>query len=75
MRGMETLMSIQFLSHEEVCELTGARTKAGQILNLKKNGVRHTIKVNGWPSVTAMAVNAVGTFEAEKLVWKSRKAS
>ena len=45
-------MNIQFLSHEEVCELTGARTKAGQILNLKKNGVRHTIKVNGWPSVT-----------------------
>lgn len=29
-------MTIQFLSHEEVCELTGARTKAGQILNLKK---------------------------------------
>ena len=40
-------MTIQFLSHEEVCELTGARTKAGQILSLKKNGVRHTIKVNG----------------------------
>jgi hypothetical protein len=72
---MEQLMTIQFLSHEEVCELTGARTKAGQILNLKKNGVRHTIKVNGWPSVTAMAVTAVGTFEAEKPVWKSRKAS
>ncbi|ETF09659.1 MULTISPECIES: DUF4224 domain-containing protein [Pseudomonas] len=63
-------MTIQFLSHEEVCELTGARTKAGQILNLKKNGVRHTIKVNGWPSVTA-----VGAFESEKPVWKSRKAS
>lgn len=68
-------MSIQFLSHEEVCELTGARTKAGQILNLKRNGVRHTIKVNGWPSVTTMAVTAVGMFEAEKLEWKPRKAS
>jgi len=74
-RGMERHMTIQFLSHEEVCELTGARTKAGQILNLKKNGVRHTIKVNGWPSVTAMAVTAVSAFESEKPVWKSRKAS
>jgi len=72
---MEQLMSIQFLSHEEVCELTGARTKAGQILNLKKNGVRHTIKMNGWPSVTVMAVTAVGMFEPEKPAWKSRKAS
>ncbi|MFS2067786.1 DUF4224 domain-containing protein [Pseudomonas sp. CT11-2] len=61
-------MNIQFLSHEEVCELTGARTKAGQILNLKKNDVQHTTKVNGWPSVTAMAVTAVGTLEAEKTV-------
>nr|WP_081325338.1 DNA cytosine methyltransferase [Pseudomonas corrugata] len=74
-RGMEHRMSIQFLSHEEVCELTGARTKAGQILNLKKNGIRHTIKVSGWPSVTAQAVTAVGMFESEKPVWTPRKAS
>ncbi|WP_412548528.1 DUF4224 domain-containing protein [Pseudomonas sp. MWU12-3091] len=40
-------MNIQFLSHEEVCELTGSRTKAGQILNLKKNWIRHSIKRNG----------------------------
>ncbi|VVP79066.1 hypothetical protein PS928_00539 [Pseudomonas fluorescens] len=72
---MEQLLSIQFLSHDEVCELTGARTKAGQILNLKKNGVRHTIKMNGWPSVTAMAVTAVGMFEVEKPAWTPRKAS
>ncbi len=25
------MSGVQFLSHEEVCELTGARTKAGQI--------------------------------------------
>ncbi|WP_238344639.1 DUF4224 domain-containing protein [Pseudomonas sp. SWRI81] len=68
-------MTIPFLTHEEVGELTGARTKAGQILNLKKNGVRHMIKMNGWPSVTAMAVTVVGAFESEKPVWKSRKAS
>lgn len=68
-------MNIQFLSHEEVCELTGARTKAGQILNLKKNGIRHSIKRSGWPAVTALAVTAVGAYEPEKPVWTPRKAS
>ncbi|WP_019693686.1 DUF4224 domain-containing protein [Pseudomonas fluorescens] len=51
---------IEFLTHEEVCELTGAKTKKAQIQNLKTNGVRHTIKVNGWPCVTAFAVNGQG---------------
>lgn len=68
------MSSIEFLSHEEVCELTGARTKAGQIMNLKRNGVRHTIKVSGWPSVTAAAVTASGPIQAEAPVWKPRKA-
>lgn len=68
-------MNIQFLSHEELCELTGARTKAGQILNLKKNGIRHSIKRSGWPAVTTLAVTAVGSFEVEKPVWTPRKAS
>lgn len=65
--------NIQFLSHEEVCELTGARTKQRQIDNLKRNGIRHTIKVNGWPSVTAMAVTSVGA-ASEQARWKPRKA-
>ncbi|WP_122734896.1 DUF4224 domain-containing protein, partial [Pseudomonas viridiflava] len=43
--------NIEFLSHEEVCELTGARTKAGQIAVLARNGIRHTIKRTGWPCV------------------------
>ncbi|MCF9009443.1 DUF4224 domain-containing protein, partial [Pseudomonas carnis] len=33
-------MEIHFLSHEDVCELTGARTKAGQIQVLSRNGIR-----------------------------------
>jgi len=45
-----------FLTHDEVSELTGAKTKAGQIHNLRLNGIRHTIKRNGWPSVTRAAV-------------------
>lgn len=67
--------NIQFLSHQEVCELTGARTKAGQVLNLKRNGVRHTIKMNGWPSLTAQPVTAAGPIQAEKAVWSPCKAS
>lgn len=67
-------MSIEFLSPKEIIELTGARTKAKQIDNLKQNGVRHNIKITGWPSVTVMAITAVGMFEPEKTVWKSRKA-
>ncbi|WP_122283804.1 DUF4224 domain-containing protein [Pseudomonas syringae group genomosp. 3] len=51
---------IEFLRHEEVCELTGARTKSGQIQNLIRNGIRHTIKVNGWPCVTVYAVTGYG---------------
>ncbi|GAB7528902.1 hypothetical protein PS3A_13110 [Pseudomonas sp. 3A(2025)] len=69
-------MSISFLSHEEVCELTGARTKAGQIMNLKQNGIRHTIKLSGWPCVTASAVvgNEPEAKVVEKAAWQPRKA-
>lgn len=66
-------MQIQFLSHDEVKELTGAATKAGQIMNLKRNGIRHTVKANGWPSVTTAAVMAVASNE-EKPTWSPRKA-
>ncbi|WP_085599686.1 MULTISPECIES: DUF4224 domain-containing protein [unclassified Pseudomonas] len=68
------MSTIEFLSHEEVCQLTGARNKARQIANLKRNGIRHSIKVNGWPSVTANAVMAFGAAVTEVQAWKSRKA-
>ncbi|WP_024643730.1 DUF4224 domain-containing protein [Pseudomonas syringae] len=66
--------TIEFLSHEEVCQLTGARTKQRQIDNLKRNGIRHTIKVNGWPSVTAGAVTNTGASVPEHARWQPRKA-
>ena len=46
------------MTHNEVCELTGAKTKAGQIRVLTRNGIRHTIKANGWPCVIAAALLA-----------------
>ncbi|WP_411380093.1 DUF4224 domain-containing protein [Pseudomonas sp. MPB26] len=49
-------MEIHFLSHEEVCTLTGAKTKADQMQVLKRNGIRHTIKRSGWPCVIANAL-------------------
>ncbi|MNC80123.1 protein of unknown function [Pseudomonas linyingensis] len=62
-----------FLSHREVCEMTGAGTKAGQVRVLVKNGIRHTIKANGWPCVARAAI--LGTQEKhEKPAWQPRKA-
>ncbi|MQA53691.1 DUF4224 domain-containing protein [Pseudomonas piscis] len=67
--------SIQFLTHEEVCELTGARTKAGQIQVLSRNGIRHTIKRNGWPCVISAVLIAGPAFPKEEATgWQPRKA-
>lgn len=65
-------MNIQFLSHEQVCELTGAKTKAGQITVLKRNGIRHTIKRNGWPCVIASALTGVTSNAPEIPTWQPR---
>lgn len=40
-------------SHGDVAVLTGAHTRKGQIRNLAKNGIRHTINAAGWPVVQA----------------------
>lgn len=45
-----------FLTHEQVGELTGARTRKRQLENLRSNGIRHTINAAGWPVVTVAAV-------------------
>jgi hypothetical protein len=66
---------VLFLSHEQVCELTGARTKAGQIAVLKRNGIRHTIKASGWPCVVASALTGDPTSTESKPRWAPRKAS
>lgn len=63
---------IQFLSHEEVCTLTGAKTKAGQVLVLKRNGIRHTIKRSGWPCVIASALSGEAIAATEKPKWQPR---
>ncbi|WP_122846270.1 DUF4224 domain-containing protein [Pseudomonas viridiflava] len=64
---------ILFLSHEEVCTLTGARTKAGQILVLQRNGIRHTIKRSGWPCVIASALTGEATATpTDKPKWQPR---
>ncbi|MCQ9426717.1 DUF4224 domain-containing protein [Pseudomonas sp. LJDD11] len=69
-------MAIEFLSHEDVCELTGARTKAGQITVLARNGIRHTIKRNGWPCVIsdALIFPSMRPQTNEKPQWQPNKA-
>ncbi|QJI38270.1 DUF4224 domain-containing protein [Pseudomonas sp. ADAK13] len=63
---------IHFLSHDEVCTLTGAKTKAGQVQVLKRNGIRHTIKRSGWPCVIASALTGEATGVIEKPKWQPR---
>ncbi|MCE4073270.1 MULTISPECIES: DUF4224 domain-containing protein [Pseudomonas] len=66
---------IVFLTHEEICQLTGARTKAGQVRALKQNGIKHTIKMNGWPCViSANLLPAKGRLAEETPKWTPRKA-
>ena len=66
-------MEIHFLSHEDVCELTGARTKAGQIQVLSRNGIRHTIKRNGWPCVISASLMVTSKdLKPEKAEWQPR---
>lgn len=59
-------MPIEFLTHEQVCELTGAKTKKGQIDNLVRNSIRHSVKVNGWPCVTVAAVEGYALHAEEE---------
>ncbi|WP_175252906.1 MULTISPECIES: DUF4224 domain-containing protein [unclassified Pseudomonas] len=67
--------AIQFLSHEQVCELTGAKIRAKQIEVLRRNGIPHTIKANGWPCVIAANLLPVSKVSvAQEVAWRSRKA-
>jgi hypothetical protein len=68
------MSSIEFLEPEEICILTDARTREGQIDNLRRNGIRHTIKRNGWPCVTTMAlIGSSPQQPKEKVTWQSNK--
>ncbi len=67
-------MEPMFLSHEEVLEMTGAGTREKVIGVLVKNGIRHTIKANGWPCVPRAAVLGSQVAQHEKPAWQPRKA-
>lgn len=68
-----------FLSLDEVKELTGAGTRRTVIANLRRNGIRHTIKADGWPAVAWAAVvgSALETKAANSSLttWSPRKAA
>jgi hypothetical protein len=68
------MSTIEFLTHAQVCELTGARTKAGQIAVLARNGIRHTVKRNGWPCVIASALIGAKEQLKQHSGWQPRKA-
>lgn len=65
-----------FLTRQEVAELTGARTRAGQVRNLVRNGIRHTINASGWPVVTRTAIEGGAQSAATTTsTWKPNKAA
>jgi len=56
----------KFLTHEEIIQLTACKTRSGQIAILRKNGIKHSIKRDGWPVVTWQQVNAPFTDEKSR---------
>ena len=60
-----------FLTHEQVRVLTGARTRKGQLDNLRMNGIRHTINAAGWPVVTVAAVEGRKESKVDTRPWRS----
>lgn len=63
------------LSKTEIAEFTRAKTKARQLVFLRKNGIRHYIDAHGWPVVTRAAVGV--SAEPDKPVrqpWRSNMA-
>lgn len=47
-----------FLTSEELVELTGHRTRKGQIAALTAQGIGFAVRRDGWPRTTWEAVNA-----------------
>jgi hypothetical protein len=59
-------------SHGQVAEMTGAHTRAGQLRNLRQNGIRHTVNAAGWPVVAISAVEGHKAKPEEGDAWRSR---
>jgi hypothetical protein len=68
-----------FLTLDQVKELTGAGTRKTVLANLLRNGIRHTIRADGWPSVAWAAVTGTAgearAATARGAKWKSNKAA
>lgn len=67
-------MSDLLLTRLEVIDLTGARTRAGQIDVLRANGIRHFINRAGWPVVPRSAVDGTPATREDRAPWQPRKA-
>ena len=58
----------QFLTRDEVAELTGSSTKAGQQEILKRNGLMFSLNKFGWPMITWFQVNLKSPFSIDVVV-------
>jgi hypothetical protein len=67
-------MTDLLLTRLEIVDLTGARTRAGQIAVLRNNGIRHFINRAGWPVVPRSAIDATPATRQDQQPWQPRKA-
>ena len=64
------------LSRDEVAELTGAKTRAGQLRVLRANGIYHVIRADGWPNIPRSAIDGTPRQAQDAAPkWKPRKAA
>lgn len=64
-----------FLSRQEIREMTRTPIRARQVAFLRRNGIRHYVDLAGWPVVARSAVQGNGSAPAEPRQWKSNKAA
>lgn len=63
------------LSRTEIAELTRSKLRAGQIVFLRTNGIRHYVDGHGWPVVTRATVEGQPDQGQDALIWKPSKAA
>lgn len=64
------------LSRHETADLTRAKTRAGQVEFLRRNGIRHYIDAHGWPVVLRATVEGPQTQAHDgRPAWKPNKAA
>lgn len=66
---------VQPLSRREVAAFTRTPRKAAQLAFLRRNGIRHYVDNDGWPVVTASAIEGMADQAQAGEPWKPNKVA